>query len=132
VETQTYGECTFFYNLNGKLPRGVYFVTIKDGDGPNDKASNLNRDGVYRVNIGVGKEVYEALFGLKPARPKKGGVIEANIDFTQLNEFTPHPIYAWLYWVAILSPDETTKEQVIEYIDTAYNLAQEKFNIKTK
>ena len=35
------------------LKRGIYFCTIKEKDGDNDKASNLHRYAVFRVNFGI-------------------------------------------------------------------------------
>jgi hypothetical protein len=70
----TYGEKSFFYNP--------------------DKFSFLNRDGVYRLNLGISKQSYEKLFGEKPKRPLKGGFVDTGHDFTQLDILTPHPIYA--------------------------------------
>ena len=31
-----WGETSFFYNPHRKLPRGIYFATIKEKNGPND------------------------------------------------------------------------------------------------
>ena len=39
------------------------------------------------------------------ARPAKGGVVALpDYDPTRVNELMPHPIYAWMRWVQILSP----------------------------
>lgn len=43
-----WGETSFFYNPGRKLPRGIYFATLKDKDGDNDRASNLQRQAVFR------------------------------------------------------------------------------------
>jgi len=40
---ETWGETTFFYNPGNTKPRGTYFCTIKEKDGPNDQASNLDQ-----------------------------------------------------------------------------------------
>ncbi len=42
----------------GKLKRGIYVLTVKEKDGENDKASMLNRHGVYRISIGLKKETF--------------------------------------------------------------------------
>jgi len=67
-----WGESSIFYNPNNRLPRGVYFATLKNKDGENDRASSLNREGVFRFNIGTSKELYQELFGPLPARPPDG------------------------------------------------------------
>ena len=43
----SYGERSFFYNPGHLLPSGTYFLTIKTHDGPNDKASQLDRENVF-------------------------------------------------------------------------------------
>jgi hypothetical protein len=40
-----------------------------------------------------------------PRRPPKGGVVDvAANDVTRIGELSPHPVYAWMRWVQILSP----------------------------
>ncbi len=56
IVTDAYRERSFFYNLDGSLTKGIYFSTIKESDEPNDKASYLERDGIYRLSVGVGKK----------------------------------------------------------------------------
>jgi hypothetical protein len=68
-----WGETSFFYNPGRALPRGVYFATLKDKDGDNDRASNLLRADVFRLNIGISTPTYRTLFGPPPPRPAAGG-----------------------------------------------------------
>jgi hypothetical protein len=128
----SWGETALFYNPGGVLPNGVYFCTIKTHDGENDKASNLNREGVYRVSIGVGKAAYERLLGKRPARPLKGGVIAGAYDFAALDVLMPHPIYAWMGWAQVLLPSQATFEKILPLIDTAHALAVQKFEKKVQ
>jgi hypothetical protein len=128
----TYGEKSFFYNPEKLLIKGIYFATLKEKDGPNDKASDLNREGVFRLNLGISKQSYEKLFGTKPKRPPKGGIVDTGHDFTQLNFLTPHPIYAWLHWVAILNPDDDSMSQIKELMDETYQNVQKKYANKIK
>jgi Family of unknown function (DUF6194) len=107
-------------------------ATIKTHDGPNDKASRLNRDGVFRLNIGVSKESYQKLFGDKPKRPPKGGIVETGNDFTELNIITPHPIYAWIHWIAILNPTQDSINILKPILDETYTIVQKKYQIKIK
>jgi len=46
-----WGESSIFYNPNNRLPRGVYFATLKDKDGENDRASSLNRDSQHSIRL---------------------------------------------------------------------------------
>lgn len=126
----TYGELSFFYNPDNQLPKGIYLTTIKEKDGPNDKASKLNRKDVYRLNIGISQKKYEALFGKKPTRPQKGGIVNTGHDFSELNILTPHPIYAWLHWVSIVSPDENSQPIIIGLLEDSYQIAKIKFQKK--
>jgi hypothetical protein len=105
IVTDAYRERSFFYNPDGSLPKGIYFATIKESDGPNDKASNLDREGIYRLSIGLGKKQYQQLFGDVPKRPATGEIVNLNFDFTISEMFMPHPIYAWLGWVCINNPN---------------------------
>ncbi len=128
----SWGETALFYNPGGVLPNGVYFCTIKTHDGENDKASNLDREGVFRLSIGVGKAAYEQQFGGRPPRPAKGAVIVGAYDFAALDMLMPHPIYAWMGWVQVLSPGRATFEQILPLVDTAHALALKKFEKKVR
>jgi hypothetical protein len=123
VPMNSWGEQSFFINPDQKLKRGTYFSTIKEKDGENDKASNLSRDGVHRLNLGLTEKTYNTLFGEKPKRPAKGKIIDSKHDFTQLDTLTPHPIYGWMGWIAVLTPSEQTFENINPLLQDAYNKA---------
>jgi Family of unknown function (DUF6194) len=59
--------------------------------------SDLSRPGVYRLNIGLGKESFQRLVG---------AVTEP--DFAAFDRILPHPVYATQRWIAILNPSDTT------------------------
>ena len=105
---------------------------MKEKDGANDKASALHREGVFRLNMGLPREDYTALFGPTPPRPAKGQIIEGNWDFTQLNHLTPHPIYGWMGWVSILNPDETQFNDCVPLLKSAHQKAVTAFEKRTK
>lgn len=71
VLIDSYGERALYYNPGRKLKRGVYILTIKEKDDPNDKSSRLDREKVYRLNIGIRKSTFLKLFGALPNRPGK-------------------------------------------------------------
>ncbi len=127
VLVESWGERGVFYNPGGVLKRGVYVLTVKEKDGANDKASNLNRPGVYRVNLGLRRETYRRLFGPAPARPPKGGAVDVPVDFTALDVLIPHPVYAWMGWIAVLNPSAETFEIMKPLIQESYEFAKEKF-----
>ena len=64
--------------------------------------SDLARPGVFRVNIGLGKDTYTRLVG-EMERP----------DYRQLDRLIPHPLYAKQHWAAILNPSRETFDEVV-------------------
>jgi hypothetical protein len=121
----SWGEKSFFLNPGQQLKRGTYFATLKAKDGENDKASFLDRDNVFRLNMGLTKDCYLSLFSHLPERPAKGCCIKGDYDFHKLNTILPHPIYAWMGWVCVLNPDSKTFEHCKNLLDNAYNKAQQ-------
>src|SRR5438093_4089307 len=82
---------------------GIFFSRDSEKHWPNfativtsneyDQFSDLNRPGVFRLNIGVEKATFVAAVG-SMRKP----------DYTQLDRLMPHPVYAKQRWVCILSP----------------------------
>jgi len=127
VLTENWGEQGIFYNPNGVLKKGVYILTVKQKDGENDSSSNVNRDGVYRVNLGIRKGNFVEMFGRIPKRPVAGSVVDMDYDFTVLDKIMPHPVYAWMGWICVLNPSAETFEKLKPLIAESYSFAQEKF-----
>jgi hypothetical protein len=122
------GDTFFIYNPDhSTVPKHqMPFATIVTKDyGDFDCASNLDRPGVYRLNIGVGKELYRSLFGPQPP-PPEGGKVQTGHDFTVLDTLMPHPVYAPQSWICVLNPSETTFEAVKPYIADAYSVAKQR------
>ena len=130
VSVNSWGESGIFYNPNNTLKRGIYVLTVKEKDGDNDNSSELNRENIYRVNIGIRKKTFLALFGAVPARPPKGGIVDMPFDFTKTDKILPHPVYAWMSWICVLNPSDTTFEQLKPLIKEAYEDAKEKYSKK--
>ncbi|WP_239673203.1 DUF6194 family protein [Mangrovibacillus cuniculi] len=130
VVTNNWGEQGVFYNPDRKLPKGIYILTIKEKDGANDRASQLNREGLYRINLGISKTSFIKLFGEIPKRPSAGNVIDMEYDFSMVDEILPHPVYGWMSWISVINPSLHTFEKMKPYIDEAYNLAKEKYQKK--
>ena len=122
-----YGERSLFYNPGRRAPLGVIFASIKEDDGPNDRASNLSRAGVYRLAFQLRPERYVDRFGPPPARPPRGGVVELDCDLSALDRLTPHPVYAWMRWVQILSPSPRQFDALRPRLQEALLSAQEKW-----
>lgn len=127
---KTYGETTFFYNPDHRFANGSYFCTIKEADGPNDKASQLNRSDYYRLSFKPNPETFKKFFGDKPIRPSKGSHIITSFDLAKPNEWMPHAIYGWMGWTMILSPDASTMEKLWPYLHDAYLVAQQNYFFK--
>ncbi len=118
-----WGDTFFFYGPDRMLP----FATIVTKDyGDFDCASNLNRPGVFRLNIGVSKDTFRSLFVPKFSASKRAGVAEPEHDFTALDRLMPHPAYAPQSWVCALNPGEETFETVRPLLAEAYDLAVER------
>ena len=90
VLVSSWGEQAIFYNPENKLKRGVYVLTLKEKDGDNDKSSNLDRDNIYRVNLGVRKYTFLKMFGTIPKRTGKGGIVDMEYDFSLINQTNFH------------------------------------------
>ncbi len=93
VLVSSWGESGIFYNPNKKLKRGIYVLTVKEKDGDNDKSSDLNRENIYRVNIGVRKSTFINMFGTIPARPSKGGIVDIRLILPPKDIILPYAVY---------------------------------------
>lgn len=127
---EAWGERSIFYNPGLMLPRGVYFATVKEKDGENDKASDLDRAGVFRFNVGTSKPLFLERFGPPPSRPGKGGVVDGPWNFTARDTLTPHPVYGWMSWVAILNPSTENFADMSEIMEAAFFKAKASFEKK--
>lgn len=127
-----WGEKGLFYNPKNLLPKGVYLLTFKEKDGPNDKASNVNRDGVYRLNLGISKPAFINLFDEIPKRPAAGQIVDTGHDFQALNKIMPHPVYGWMAWVGVLNPSAATFEKLKPLINESIEMAKVKFRKKIR
>jgi len=113
VETMTtLGYTFFFYGPDRMLP----FTTIATADNEGDRVSNLDRPGVFRLNIGVSKQTFQMLFGT-------GKVDVSAYDFTALDTIMPHPDYASQSWLCVLNAGDTTFQQLRPLLGEAYDLA---------
>lgn len=126
-QNHNWGEKAIFYNPEVTLKKGVYVLTVKEKDGENDNASRVNRDGVYRINIGIKKERFIKMFSTLPKRPPAGGIVDMDYDFSKLDTIMPHPVYGWMGWICVLSPSKETFQKLKPLIEEAYIYAKEKY-----
>jgi hypothetical protein len=116
------GDTFFIYDPHRNLePKFRFpFATIVTKDyGDFDRFSNLDRPGVFRLNIGVGKETYRKLLGEPPA----AGAPTTGHDFAVLDHLLPHPTYAAHGWVCVLNPSAATFEGLRPLLAEAYSLS---------
>ncbi|HSJ86102.1 MAG TPA: DUF6194 family protein [Anaerolineales bacterium] len=119
--TSSLGYTFFFYRSERKLP----FATLIASDYDYDRISNLDRPGVFRLNIGISKQTFQSLFGTTK-------VDVSNYDFTALDVIMPHPDYAKQHFVCVLSPSETTFERVGALLAEAYDIAVRRYTSQNK
>jgi Family of unknown function (DUF6194) len=127
-----YGERSIFYNPGGVAPLGTIFASIKDHDGPNDQAAKLSRQGVYRLAFCLTPERFAERFGQPPRRPPKGSSVDlAGYDLTRLDELMPHPVYAWMRWVQILSPSRPQYQALKPLLAESLEVVKAKWTQRT-
>lgn len=114
VETaENLGYKFFFYGAERMLP----FATIATTGNEYERISNLDRPGVFRLNIGVSKQTFQSLFGVDR-------VDVSRYDYTALDRVMPHPDYAAQNYICVLNPTEATFERVRTFLAEAYDLAR--------
>src|SRR5690349_12340616 len=106
------GDTFFIYdperNLDDK--HRFPFATIVTKDyGDFDNQSNLNRPGVFRLNVGVSRDTFRRLF------PSD----DLAHDYTALDTLIPHPVYATQSWVSVLNPSRETFASVEPLLEEA-------------
>jgi hypothetical protein len=116
---ENYGYVFFFVGDDHILS----FVTIANSDNDYDNVSNLSREGVFRVNIGVKRETFNALFA---------NTTSEKLDYTVLNTFLPHPEYAKQNFICILNPSGENDELTKNFIREAHSIAAARLQRKSK
>lgn len=114
-----WGDHFYFYDPDRVLEPNKKFpfatIVIKDYPGF-DEASNLDRPGVYRLNIGVSRATFERLFQA-----------DATHDVAQLDRLIPHPVYAKNHWVSVLNPSQSTVDSLLPLLVEAHGIAKARY-----
>ena len=118
-QTEAFGYRFFFVGSERMLP----FATIASRDSEYDRHSKLDREGVYRINIGVSKETFDRLVG---------DLSVADCDFAQLDAFLPHPDYAPQHFVCILAPTGDQFRRTQALLEEAHGIAARRQDRKVK
>ena len=88
-----------FFSVDGpQFP----FITLVKRDQPGDDTSHLDREGVFRLNINIGRGALAERFS-----------DDGDRDPAAFDQFFPHPVYAGYGFISVLNP-ESTAEQVRE------------------
>jgi len=117
VETTTNLGYTFFFcRSERKLP----FATLISADNEYDRVSNLNRPGVFRLNVGISQQTFQSLFGTE-------AIDVTHYDFAALDVIMPHPEYASYHFICVLSPGEATFERLRPLLAEAYDIAARRY-----
>ena len=118
-----WGDTFFFYDPEGNTPENqrLPFATLVIHDYVGwDTESNLDREGIFRANLAVGRRRFERLFGYPPAQHQTH---HDQFDYTATDVLIAHPMYASQGWVSILNPSEQTSVQVPQLLNEAHALA---------
>jgi hypothetical protein len=118
-QTENFGYKFYFIGDDHMLP----FTTIANTDNDYDSVSNLNRPGIFRINIGVSRATFDKL--IPQYDPE-------TIDHSQLNTILPHPDYAKQNFICILNPSGKNVATTKELIQEAHSIAVVRFQRKTK
>jgi hypothetical protein len=99
----------WFFSLDAErhFPNYATIVTTDE----HDDASDLERPGVFRLNIGVDKATFERW-------------VDAQVtpDFTAVDTVLPHPVYSGQWYLAILNPgDVMWRDVVIPLLTVAHD-----------
>jgi Family of unknown function (DUF6194) len=118
-----WGDTFFFYDPDGDQPENqrLPFATVVIHDYAGwDTESHLDREGIFRVNIAIGKSDFERLLG---QTPEEHAAHHEEFDYTATDILLPHPIYASQGWVSILNPAERTSTLLRQLLADAHGLA---------
>lgn len=114
-----WGDTFFHCCPDGEIrSRSQPFATIVTKAYPGEPASDLDADGAFRVNIGVGRAEFARRTGVEPSRAAQSAQ-----PFAVADEVVPHPTYARAGWVSVINPAHSA-DVVRELLATAHKRAR--------
>jgi hypothetical protein len=122
-----WGDTFFYYDPEGNRPENqrLPFATVVIHDYAGwDTESDLDRDGIFRVNVAIGRSGFESLLGHSPA---EHATHHTEFDYTATDVVIPHPTYAAQGWVSILNPADRTSTELRKLLDEAHALASRRY-----
>ena len=115
-----WGDTFFYYAPDGEMPaRTQPFATIVTKNYPDDATSDLDRPGVFRVNIAAGREAMSTL--ASDTSPGEAA------DPSALDRLFSHPVYGSMGWLAVLNPGPRTAETTRGLLRHAYEAARARY-----
>ncbi|MFD6752216.1 DUF6194 family protein [Micromonospora gifhornensis] len=94
------------------------FATIVEHDVPGfDEASQLDRPGVFRLNLDLGRTEFERRFGFPP---KDFEEHRHEFDFARLDTVVPHPGYALYGFASVVMPGPHLLPEVDQLLAVAH------------
>jgi hypothetical protein len=115
-----WGDRFFYVGPDRRQP----FATIVEHDVPGfDEASQLDRPGVFRLNLDLGRAEFERLFGFPP---KDFEEHRNEFDFARLDTFMPHPGYALYGFGSIVMPGPQMLPEIDRLLTTAHARAADR------
>ncbi|MBR8745104.1 DUF6194 family protein [Nocardiopsis sp. MG754419] len=126
-----WGDTFLTYDPDGDADRRGFqpFATVVTKDYPGfDTASDLDGEGVFRVNVAVGREAFARECGHAPGEQASDGV---EIDHRASDRVLPHPVYAAQGWVSVRLPGPGTGERLRDLLRLAWERAAERHRART-
>lgn len=112
----------FFYAgpfVGGEPPQRMPFATIVTKDYPGfDEASALDRPGAFRLNVGVGRTIFQQAF------PEWSG--DGEFDFAAVDVVMPHPVYWPQSWVSVVRPSLGRLGELEGWLASVYQRAADR------
>jgi hypothetical protein len=121
-----WGDRFFYVGPDRRQP----FATVVEHDVPGfDEASQLDRPGVVRLNLDLGRAEFERLFGFPP---KDFEEHRHEFDFARLDTFVPHPGYALYGFGSILMPGPQKLPEIDRLLTIAHARAVDRHERATR
>ncbi|MDG4805778.1 DUF6194 family protein [Micromonospora sp. WMMD1120] len=112
-----WGDRFFYVGTDRRQP----FATIVEHDVPGfDEESRLDRPGVFRLNLDLGRAEFERRFGFPP---KDFEAHRGSFDFARLDTVLPHPSYALYGFGCVVMPGPLLLPEVDRLLAVAHGRA---------
>ena len=119
----TWGDLFFYYSPDGTVPQRTQpFATVVTKNYPGDEQSQLDRPGVFRVNISTDTDTFTRWVGRSPRDPATD-----DVDLSRADTVFAHPVYGTVGWLAVVNPGTNTTAVVIDLLTAAHARARTRY-----